>query len=270
MRSEVSHLEKEEDLSKGGRTLCGIMDSFLAGVHSSLFYFAKQAEMGRSCVVLQENFHKFRRTVWRDRLQRLSRKELAQAALDSGWKNDVWEYYQDWFEELVCAWELMVGRYPTFVLYFEEDCRFTAESLKAFVTALKRLEEKELGSGYVPRISLFLGGNAIDDEGAVILSQAMGSLKTLAHLDLKNNQIGEKGVKALAQSLHYSDDIKVLDLSRNAIPESAVLDLAKALGVNRSLKCLSLSTDCVSVRAAKAFEMYSKENQVLEHLDIWN
>ena len=230
----------------------------------SVFEYTRNRLMTLDQVGIEEpaHFERFREVVLRQRFASFSREELCSVELSSQWS-------EDWNDLLVTAWERMIARFPTFILYFPGGTRFNPTSFRAFTVALKNLEDKEWSEGMGASISLFLGEQSLGDTGAEILAEAMNSYESLIHLNLKGNEIGGKGVQALARALKNNFTVKVLDLSQNPIDEAGVLALAEALKENCTLQTLVLSTDCVTVAAAKAFEAVRAVNTTLQDLDIW-
>lgn len=240
---------------------------YIRSLLSSLFLSKREEEV--SSPFFFESFHSFRKSVWKQQFARLTRDELCEVSMPSFCGGEVVDRVrEDWKEELKCAWENMIVQWPTFVLYFREGVKFSIDSFQAFFGALENLEEKEIEKGSIPRVSLFLGNNGIGDREAFVLAQAIRSLKTLVHLDLKDNVINSAGVEVLAEAIKYSMTLKLLDLSGNPVGEEGGKTLAKALEINRSLEYLSLSTENVSSDAAKAFERVCVHNKAIE-LDIW-
>ncbi|MGK0183282.1 MAG: Leucine-rich repeat (LRR) protein [Halioglobus sp.] len=270
IKSNVYALAGSDSITTKDQFFKGFFDSFLGSFHASLMDVVQVTEEEISKFTLGESFRSFRKTVWKQKFTRCNREELCEIALPQYWDESAdKELLQDWREELVTAWESMLGRFPTFIIYFSGGTSFTTESMRAFTKALRKLEEKEIQNGDLPQISLFLADNGIDDEGACLLSEAFMNCETLIHLDMKNNSITSTGALALSKLVENSHSLKVLDLSGNPIGEEGSIAFAEALRPNISLKSLSLSTENISIPAAKAFEISRACNHTLELLDIW-
>lgn len=268
-KSKISCFPSKGLLEEGNEGLKRVIQKFFSNkVFPLEGKISQEKDFGQLRV--QKEFIGFCQSVWKQKFGACSREELCQAVMPHHWGSVHFSKIQKlWWKELALAWEKIISTYPTFVLYFREGAKFSKDSLEAFITALKNCETEEFMNGGSPQISLFLGNNGIDDEGACLLAQAMNSLETLVHLDLKNNQIGERGTIALAEALKENESLKVLDLSANRVSENGGIALAQALEKNVSLKSLSLSTEQVSVKVAKSFEIACSQNTVIENLDIW-
>lgn len=270
VKSNVYALAGNESITTKDQFFKGFFDSFLGSFHASLMDIVEVTEEEISRFTFGESFRSFRKTVWKQKFSRCSREELCEIPLPEYWDESAdKELLEDWRNEFVTAWESMLGRFPTFIIYFSGGITFTAESMRAFTTALRNLEDKEIQNGDLPQISLFLADNGIDDEGACLLSEALMNCESLIHLDMKNNSISTKGALALSKLVGSSFSLKVLDLSGNPVGEEGSIAFAEVLKPNTTLKSLSLSTENISIPAAKAFEETRSCNQTLELLDIW-
>ena len=163
----------------------------------------------------------------------------------------------------------MLHRFPTFVIYFCEGGYFSADSLKAFSSALRKMQDLEWEKGCAAQVSLFLSGMKIDDQGIQAISKDFNAFKSVVHLDLKDNDMTDVALFELIEVLRTNTTLLTLDLYGSIFSEEAVLALIDVLESNHSLKSLTLSTDCVSLKAAKAFENLRKKNPHIENLDIW-
>lgn len=77
---------------------------------------------------------------------------------------------------------------------------------------------------YVQKI--FLSCNYLGDEGAVVLSRNLSSLKYLAFLDVQENQIDIEGIFALDKLIHANSNLKVA-VSGNKVTDAKVFDELK-------------------------------------------
>lgn len=249
-----------EDLKQIDKTLYQYIHSFLA----QNSFWDCLSPIRKDC--LENPFHLFRRSVWKQKLCSLNRKDLCQWP-DFSFENP--QLQQDWQEQLFQSWKGMLKTWPTSVFYLPDGISFSKQSFKAFLRSLVAWEQEQISEGLSPQIRLFLSKTGLDDDDILSLVEALQSLETMTHLDLRQNKIGSRGAIALSGFLENSHSLEVLDLYGNPICERGAHSLADALKDNRSLKFLSLSTEAVSSKAAKAFENVRVENFVLEELDIW-
>lgn len=271
MTGQIQSFEDSELPKDMGASILGAVDDILSTVHA--FYPCFSGSKGLDFVKrswVTESFSRFRGVVWRKHFASMSRDALCTVSMPSWWKESahatelaVWE------SELETAWEAMLGRFPTFVIYFREGGEFSADSLAVFTKVLKRLQVAEWERGVPAQVSLFLSEQKLDDRGAIILAESLKTFCSIVHLDLKDNCLSDLGVLALAEALKDNETLKVLDLYGCNIGEEALLTLIEALKHNDCLESLTLSTDCVTVKAAKAFEGLCSESSKLQHLDIW-
>ena len=84
----------------------------------------------------------------------------------------------------------------------------------------------------------------LDDEIAVVVSEALEINTTLTHLNLSNSpewgQIGPSGASALARALTKNRPLKCLVLGKNSIRDSGALAFADAFKTNSTLTQLDL------------------------------
>lgn len=260
INANVSFYSVVDDLRQIDKILYQYIHSFLE--QNALFRCFSSTEEQ----FLQNPFHLFRRSVWKQKLRSLNRKDLCQWP-DFTFTNP--QLQKDWQEQLFSSWQGMLKSWPTSVFYLPEGITFSKQSFQAFLCALVAWEEEQIQEGFCPRIQLFLSQTGLDDESAESLAQALNRLQTVSHLDLKQNQISSKGARALSKALKASASLEVLDLHGNPICEKGSESLASMLLNNRSLKFLSLNTESITAQVAKIFEAVRAENSVIEELDIW-
>ncbi|SCA63166.1 hypothetical protein SCG7109_AJ_00080 [Chlamydiales bacterium SCGC AG-110-M15] len=265
-------LFEDSDLPDGvSASILGAVRDILSSVHD--YYPCFSGLKGQDFVKrswVGENFSKFRGIVWRKHFASMSRDALCSVSIPDWWKES--SHYDElalWESELESAWESVLRRFPTFVIYFREGGEFSVDSLHAFTKVLNRMQREEWERGVAAQISLFLSDQKVDDSGACILAGCLQTFCSIVHLDLKDNKISDSGVSALTEALKENETLKVLDLYGSEMTEETLLELIEVLKDNRTLESLTLSTDCVTLKAAKAFEELRKVNPVLEHLDIW-
>jgi Ran GTPase-activating protein (RanGAP) involved in mRNA processing and transport len=92
--------------------------------------------------------------------------------------------------------------------------------------------------------SLDLSDNAIKQDGAMAIADALKVNSCLTSLDLSNNAIKQDGAMAIADALKVNSCLTSLDLSNNAIEQERAMAIADALQVNISLTSLNLCSNC--------------------------
>ncbi|CAF1331533.1 unnamed protein product [Adineta steineri] len=97
---------------------------------------------------------------------------------------------------------------------------------------------------------IYLEDNAIGDEGAQFLAEALRNKTTLASLQLTNNQIGAKGAQYLSSILQNNVRLTKLDLRDNNIGDQGALCIANALQDNMTLTKMNLSFNRITATAA--------------------
>jgi Ran GTPase-activating protein (RanGAP) involved in mRNA processing and transport len=108
----------------------------------------------------------------------------------------------------------------------------------------------------------------IDDEGAIVLADALRSNTSLTEVDLYNNRIGDRGVAAIGEALMVNASLIRLYLHKNNIGDEGVKSLAMALYVNTSLTDLYLSYNGIRDTGVVAVGEALKANTSLSCLDL--
>ena len=132
---------------------------------------------------------------------------------------------------------------------------------KALAQALKSID--------MITLNLSENDNAIGDDGAVALAEALHHNSTLKELYLSTNSIGDDGAVALAKALHHNSTLKILYLSYNGISDDGAVALAKALHHNSTLDGLILSDNSISDDGAEALAKALCHNSTLETLRLY-
>jgi GTPase SAR1 family protein len=97
-------------------------------------------------------------------------------------------------------------------------------------------------SGKFTRLRVLnLGGNEIDDEGAMLISEALEDNTSLLELRLQGNNVGDAGAAALGHVLKTNSCLQGLYLERNTVRDAGAEGLAEMLKVNSSLQKLFLN-----------------------------
>ena len=120
----------------------------------------------------------------------------------------------------------------------------------------------DLGSG------LEFSGNAIGDEGANALSEALRVNTCLTSLDLSGNCIGNEGANSLFGALRVNTSLTSLNLSENCIGDEGVNSLAEALRVNTSLTSLYLSKNSIGDKGVNSLCEALRVNTSLTSLNL--
>jgi Ran GTPase-activating protein (RanGAP) involved in mRNA processing and transport len=76
---------------------------------------------------------------------------------------------------------------------------------------------------------LNLGSIQIFDEGAMLISEAVGTNRTMVNIGLRDTRIGDSGALALAATLRENNTLQGLDLTDNAITDRGVAILARII-----------------------------------------
>lgn len=111
---------------------------------------------------------------------------------------------------------------------------------------------------------LKLGGFALGDVGARVLSQAIGGNNTLEGVDLGFNSIGDDGAKAIAEfilSRNRVSNLTSLYLTGNCIRVQGIKSLSDALETNTTLRTLYLSGNSLQPDAIQHLTAALKVNQ---------
>ena len=119
---------------------------------------------------------------------------------------------------------------------------------------------------------LDLGGNAIEDEGAASLAEAVARNKALTELDLAGNLITAEGVSALAAALRVNERIQSLSLRHNHIGDRGAIDLAKACGsvALPQLRVLDLSHNRIGDAGMAALAKLQEEKRGKLHIVLFS
>eukprot|EP00985_Skeletonema_marinoi_P029982 scaffold29926_cov138-Skeletonema_marinoi.AAC.4 len=124
---------------------------------------------------------------------------------------------------------------------------------------------------------LDLRDNNIDDEGLVVLADALKENTTLTTLDLAENEIEKEGAIALADALKVNTTLTTLDLERNEIRwihkkermgDEGAIALADALKENTTLTTLGLKNNEIGNEGAIALADALKVNTTLTTLHL--
>jgi Ran GTPase-activating protein (RanGAP) involved in mRNA processing and transport len=118
--------------------------------------------------------------------------------------------------------------------------------------------------------SLNLLGDAIGNEGAQEVAEALKHNTTLTKLSLWLNDIGTGGAKAIAEALKYNKSLNSLDLTSNEIGSEGVKVVGESLKHNMTLTELYLSNNDIDSEGVKAITEALKYNTTLTTLDIEN
>jgi hypothetical protein len=85
-----------------------------------------------------------------------------------------------------------------------------------------------------------LGYNAIGDEGAVALADALKVNTSVTNLALYNNVIGDEGAAALAHALQVNTSMTCVNIDRNTTDKAICASVDALVARNKRLRCLFL------------------------------
>ena len=112
---------------------------------------------------------------------------------------------------------------------------------------------------------LFLTQCSIQDEGAIILSQALFNNINISQIDLDENKIGEKGIKAISEKLLGKISLKKLTLSHNLINSKGALYIGQGLCNAQRIQYLYINSNKIGDEGCEfLFEGISKNNSLIE------
>ncbi|KAG0276703.1 hypothetical protein BGZ95_007167 [Linnemannia exigua] len=115
---------------------------------------------------------------------------------------------------------------------------------------------------------LNLNNNSIEENGAVVLSEAIKTNSTLITLNLTTNSIGENGTVALSEALKTNSTLITLSLAFNSIGDSGAAALSEALRINSTLITLNLAFNAIGENGAVALSEALKTNSTLISLNL--
>ena len=101
-----------------------------------------------------------------------------------------------------------------------------------------------------------------------VVAQTGGPSISLQVLDVSFNAIGDDGAEALAEALHTNNSLQVLNVSNNVISVDGAKVLAGALHVNKTLKTLHLRCNKIGAEGAVSLSEALVHNQTLQKLDV--
>ena len=116
--------------------------------------------------------------------------------------------------------------------------------------------------------TLWLDGNPIGSEGAIVFTGVLATNKTLARLNVQHCNIQGEGAIYLANAMEKNSTVKEFDISYNTIGSEGAVAFASMLKKNRCLKTLRLSDDSVGVEGALELIESLKHNTTLEELKL--
>jgi hypothetical protein len=99
----------------------------------------------------------------------------------------------------------------------------------------------------------------LDDEGAVVIGEALKNNKTLEELNISFNQIGNVGAMALANALTINNTLLLLNIRKNNIKYDGILCIFQSLKTNVTLRHLHISKSSYT----ENLELFNKEKEEL-------
>ncbi|CAF5181410.1 unnamed protein product, partial [Rotaria magnacalcarata] len=121
--------------------------------------------------------------------------------------------------------------------------------------------------------ALFLRGNEITPQGAIMIGKSLENNITLSQLFLTDIQIGDVGAEVLARSLSNgaNSSLKELSLNNNGITDDGAEQLANMLKQNSSLIKVWIIKNCINDRGIQALARDVANNNTLQLLSLmWN
>ncbi|KQK84041.1 protein NLRC3 [Amazona aestiva] len=116
--------------------------------------------------------------------------------------------------------------------------------------------------------TLSLQHNAIKEEGATFLAEALLTNHRLTTLHLQKNAVGAHGASRIAEALKQNCSLKELILSSNSVGDNGSVALAEALKVNHSLQSLDLQSNSISSAGVTALTEALCSNKGLINLNL--
>ena len=114
---------------------------------------------------------------------------------------------------------------------------------------------------------LCLGGNAIGDDGAIEIANALGYHPNIRKIDLSYNNITDKGTEALSELFRQNMSIRSIDLAGNSIGDVGATTLSRGMRENRVLEELGLARNEISDVGAEALaKLLGMQSLPLMHL----
>ncbi|XP_065900976.1 leucine-rich repeat-containing protein 74B-like [Dysidea avara] len=117
---------------------------------------------------------------------------------------------------------------------------------------------------------LDMSQNAIGQDGATAIAQAITNNKTLKQLNISICEITAIGATAIANSLLHNTSLEELHMSCNAIGEDGATAIAQAITNNKTLKQLNISKCEITATGATAIANSLLHNTSLEVLYMSN
>ncbi len=115
---------------------------------------------------------------------------------------------------------------------------------------------------------LNLGRNAVSDEGAKHLAEALTRNRTLRVLYLGDNEVTDRGATLLAEMLCENHLLEVLGLWTNQVGDVGAKELARALSQNKGLRRLFLAWNCIGDEGGRAMIDGIARNKRLAKLQL--
>lgn len=112
-----------------------------------------------------------------------------------------------------------------------------------------------------PLKSLGLGGNMLGDEGAVVVAEAGGNLRSLT---LFKNDISDTGAKAVAKHLFAAGKLESLDISSNDIGTAGAVAMAQTLPDSNMLSLLA----CNNTMGGEGVLAFGKALQAQDRITV--
>lgn len=118
----------------------------------------------------------------------------------------------------------------------------TINALDISENSLTSLEAPWISRIVTCLVALFIWGNKLGDDGAVVLTEGIIKSNTLKQLEIGDNNIRARGIIAIAKSL-MSTPIAALGISRNEIDRDGAIAIGELIANSKTLQTLSVGGD---------------------------
>jgi len=115
-----------------------------------------------------------------------------------------------------------------------------------------------------------LKGNAIGDEGAEYLAQAMAMNRTMRVLEVQANGVGPRGAAVLCNALHNNMTVHAINFNDNALNDEGAEAVAALLMNNSSITTVGISGNSIEKRGTSAIAKALACNTSLTGIDLGN
>ena len=115
---------------------------------------------------------------------------------------------------------------------------------------------------------LNLSNNYITREGAKKIAEAIQANTTLCTLDISNAKISDDGAVAISNSLRCNNSLQSLNISHNSITNKGIIAITKSIQINSTLQNINISKNHISIEGLVYFMEAVKNNCTLQVVNI--